>query len=147
MILKGPYMKQAMLEQRYKCYGHFYSIILGKYKFPCRSVLEIINKTGVSHQTVDLLKRTPDLVVIMMNPGASKPEVDQKIEIQMDSIPYMEITLTPTIPDRTQFQIMRVMEAKNWTHSRILNLSDLRDPDSGSFYQYFGKLDSCKQIC
>jgi len=142
MTSKSLYIDQAILEEKYKCYGYFYSIVLHDHKFPCRSVLEIVDKTKIPHQTDDLLKQIPDLVVIMMNPGASRPKIDQSIEVQLDSIKDMKISLTTTIPDRTQYQIMRIMEAKNWTHSRILNLSDLRDPKSGKFYKYFELVES-----
>ncbi len=137
------YVEQAILEEKYKCYGHFYSIVLDHHKFPCRSVLEIINNSIDYLHPNDFLKHPPELIAIMMNPGASRPKGDDpQTDVPVESINNMEITLTPTIPDRTQFQIMRLMEAKNWTHSRILNLSDLRDPESGRFYGYFETVQS-----
>jgi len=142
MTSNCPYTKQSILQAKYNCYGHFYSIISDNGEFPCRSVLEIVDKSIVPRKTDDLLKRTPDLVAIMMNPGASKPVVEQNLKVKLNSIPDMKIELTDTIPDKTQFQIMRIMKVKNWTHTRILNLSDLRDPESEKFYKYYESVES-----
>lgn len=85
----------------------------------------------------------PDVVVIMMNPGSSRPKeeghVDAVIEYPRVGNP-LEKELVLTQPDNTQYQIMRVAVSKGWSHIRIVNLSDLRDPKSGSFLQRVGGL-------
>jgi len=66
----------------------------------------------------------PDLMVVMMNPGSSRPLND------IDSFNFE----TETVPDRTQDQIMKLMVNCGYNYARILNLSDLREPKSSNFY-------------
>ncbi len=78
---------------------------------------------------------TPDLMVVMMNPGSSKPE---------DGID-MNTVVSKAIPDPTQKQIMKVMNGCNskYNYSRIINLSDLRESNSTEFYK---KLENLQNI-
>lgn len=94
--------------------GYFYTI--GEYSF--RKFLNIKRKTTS--------KTKPDLMVIMMNPGSSRPTKD------FENIYNKEV---PTIPDNTQDQIMRVMNNSNLDYARILNLSDLRETKSNILIQ------------
>jgi len=68
----------------------------------------------------------PDLMVVMMNPGSSFP---------LDGV---DDNSTPSVaePDTTQQQIVRVMDAASLDYARILNLSDLRTPDSNELYRF-----------
>jgi hypothetical protein len=80
--------------------------------------------------------REPDLLVIMMNPGASRP-----LEGLCDG--ESPGGLVPAQPDRTQYQIMRLLRAAQtsglpWHHARVFNLSDLRTPKSA---EMLAKLD------
>ena len=93
----------------------------------CRSHLNLKRKNAKS-------LTQPDLMVIMMNPGSSRPEngdCDGRKE-------------TKTIPDQTQFQIMRVMNRAGYDYARVLNLSDIREPDSAAFCKNIekGKYDA-----
>lgn len=135
------WVKQAVLEEKYACYGHFYSIIAGDKEYHCRGVLEIVSVSLGFDEPNRLSGRTPDATAIMMNPGSSKPEAPQNIRIDLNHMCSMNTELVLACPDRTQFQIMRIMEIKKWQHIRILNLSDLRDPNSGSFYEYFPRVE------
>ncbi len=83
----------------------------------CRKYLDIKKKEATIN--------TPDLMVIMMNPGGSEPLSGLDDERKP----------TPTKPDKTQDQIMRVMESKGFTYARILNLSDIRETKSAEFYK------------
>lgn len=58
----------------------------------------------------------PDLMVVMMNPGSSRP-IDGIEDNTKESL---------AIPDNTQNQIMKVMLNCNLQHARVLNLSDLK---------------------
>ncbi|TSE07926.1 DUF1643 domain-containing protein [Aquimarina algiphila] len=69
-------------------------------------------------------KTNPDLMVIMMNPGSSKP---------LDGIDNNN-KISEAKPDNTQDQIMRIMLHFGYEYSRILNLSDLRESKSKKFY-------------
>ena len=75
---------------------------------------------------------SPDLMVIMMNPGGSRPNNGED----------NSRTLTPAIPDKTQDKIMRVMQNTGYQYARILNLSDLRTPDSNKLYKFLRTNDS-----
>lgn len=74
----------------------------------------------------------PDLMVVMMNPGSSYP-LDG---IDDNSVP------SEAEPDTTQQQIMKVMDAAAFNYARILNLSDLRAPDSNELYRFLKSEES-----
>lgn len=84
---------------------------------------------------VGVLRNEPDLMVVMMNPGSSYP-LDG---IDNNSVP------SEAEPDTTQQQIMKVMDAAVFNYARILNLSDLRTPDSNELYRFF-KSESCSSV-
>lgn len=44
--------------------------------------------------------------------------------------------LVETIPDTTQYQVMKVMAARGWRHARVLNLSDLRETKSANLFRH-----------
>ncbi len=66
----------------------------------------------------------PDIMIVMMNPGGSKP---------VDDIDNNTIE-SEAIPDRTQDQIMKVMAACKLEYARVLNLSDIREPKSNKLF-------------
>jgi hypothetical protein len=125
----------------YEVFGHFYSIdFSGGKMVECRSVLEIVRKDSCPDDISQLAESEPDCIFIMMNPGSSCPlePVDQVVK--SSDIGKLEISLVKTKPDTTQYQVMRIMHYKNWNHVRVLNLSDLRNPKSGSFISSFKEL-------
>ena len=129
----------AELKKRFACYGHFYELVLmNGDRFKCRSVLEIVDAEISREVPSDISEMQPDVVVVMMNPGSSHPKdiyhMDKEIEYPRSS-DSMRKELVLTRPDNTQYQIMRVAVCQEWKHIRVLNLSDLRDPKSGSFLQ------------
>ena len=71
-------------------------------------------------------KSAPELMVVMMNPGSSYP---------LDGIENNTVS-SAAQPDNTQAQIMKVMEAVSIEYARVLNLSDLRTPDSNALYRF-----------
>ncbi len=136
----------AELKKTFRCYGHFYRLhIEGASPQLCRSVLEITSlpreAIGAGTDPDDLFSSSgkelnlPDAVVIMMNPGSSRPiedgDTDSLLTLPLPSGFQKPLVLTQ--PDNTQYQIMRVMVSKGWNHVRVLNISDLRDPKSPSF--------------
>lgn len=135
----------AELKKRFTCYGHFYELALaGGEQVKCRSVLEIVDTTIPQHDPSAIYQLEPDVVVIMMNPGSSHPknkELENDLFASSCAPGTKELVLTQ--PDNTQYQIMRVAVEQGWHHIRILNLSDLRDPKSGSFLQ---KAEACERI-
>jgi hypothetical protein len=135
----------AELKKRFTCYGHFYELTLSNgEQLKCRSVLEIVDGEIPQHDPSAISLLVPDVVVIMMNPGSSHPKDKQHEPGLFDTQlapDAKELVLTQ--PDNTQYQIMRVAVEKDWHHIRVLNLSDLRDPKSGSFIQ---KAEACAAL-
>lgn len=122
------------LKRKFGVFGHFYSVLVApKNVVECRSMLEIVVSEYDPKTTATLSSRKPDAVFIMMNPGSSRPltEVDNRIHAK--AIHELPISLVPTKPDTTQYQVMRVMHHCEWRHVRVLNLSDLRCPQSSVF--------------
>jgi hypothetical protein len=104
--------------------GHFYEMNICGAQESCRSLLEIRRR--------DQASGSYDLLVIMMNPGSSKPTDESKVTSWAMGA---EKKLVPTQPDTTQYQIMRLMDKVGLNFARIINLSDLRTPKSSIFYQ------------
>ena len=148
-----PFIYADELKKTFCCYGHFYRLqIAGTEPQLCRSVLEITSlpreAVGAGAGPEDLFNRPagnqtfkgvvqsqPDAIVIMMNPGSSRPleSGDTESLLTLPLPAGFRKPLVLTQPDNTQYQIMRIMTAKQWTHVRVLNISDLRDPQSTRF--------------
>lgn len=134
----------AELKQRFTCYGHFYELaLMNGERVKCRSVLEIVDGFIPQERPSEIARRLPDLVAVMMNPGSSHPKdmdhIDPEIGYpQPEPCAVKELVLTQ--PDNTQYQLMRIAVANDWHHIRVLNLSDLRDPKSGSFLRRVDEL-------
>ena len=84
----------------------------------CRKYLDIKRNEAISNKS--------DLMVVMMNPGSSRPEDGNE----------KNIIASKAVPDKTQDQIMKVMNNCNFNYARILNLSDLREAKSKVFYSH-----------
>lgn len=137
------YLFAEELNKHYEVYGHFYQLNLNEeLNRKCRSVLEIVSK-AVFPDIESIKKSLPDAVVIMMNPGSSKPKAGDNGSVYTEnSIVGLECDLVDTKPDNTQYQIMRLMAHFGWTHTRIINLSDLRSPKSSLFMETIKILES-----
>ena len=130
------------LKSRYDVFGHFYSVKISRNKVVhCRSVLELVEQADSSDELSVLSKRKPDAVFIMMNPGSSEPLVEVNNRIDAEELHELPISLVPTKPDTTQYQVMRLMHHCEWRHVRVLNLSDLRCSKSGEFFKQFKRLE------
>ena len=77
----------------------------------------------------------------MMNPGSSRPLIEVNNRIYADEVHDLSISLVPTKPDTTQYQVTRLMHYCEWRHVRILNLSDLRCSKSIEFFKQFKRLE------
>lgn len=132
------FIPAAELKKEFAVFGHFYSI--GDINY--RSVLEIVHKNIAITELGSLSSVLPDAIFIMMNPGSSKPLTEVSNSISINDIGQLEVSLVPTKPDTTQYQLMRVMKYCNWTHVRVLNLSDMRDPKSGNFFERYKNIEN-----
>ena len=149
------FLYAAELKKTFQCYGHFYRLnIQGTDPILCRSVLEITSlpreAVGAESDPNDLFRSSnrtsslPDAIVIMMNPGSSRP-IEEGDTNRLLTIPLpagFKKPLVLTQPDNTQYQLMRIMVSEGWNHLRILNISDLRDPKSPSFIARTQTLDA-----
>ena len=130
-------MNSEALLTRFAVYGRFYAKPVAGVDELLRDRLEI---APVGTPLADVLGKEPDLLVVMMNPGASRP-----LSALWDS--ELGEGFATAQPDRTQYQIMRLMLAARamglpWGHARILNLSDLRTPKSAIFVEKLQQYDS-----
>ena len=119
-----------VLLNRFAVYGRFYDKVIAGTPEKLRDRLEIAPRDMPLDEVVC---REPDLLVVMMNPGASRA-----LDAMWDNAGSHGFAAA--VPDRTQYQIMRLLVAaqaigKGWSHARILNLSDLRTPKSEEFIQ------------
>jgi len=94
-------------------YGLFYK---NNNKDSCRKYVNIIRK--------DPRVTSPDLMIVMVNPGSSKPK-DKN---------YNNSEEAETISDRTLDQIKIVMDKCDFNYARVLNLSDLKTETLDDFY-------------
>ena len=137
-----PFIPADKLKQKYGAFGHFYSVELAsKEVVECRSVLEIVANAHTPKDHSELSALRPDAVFIMMNPGSSRPLVEVNNHIRARAIRKLRVSLVPTKPDTTQYQVMRLMHFRGWRHVRVLNLSDLRSPKSAEFIKQFQRLE------
>ena len=130
------------LKTVYAVFGHFYTVELSRRRSVlCRSVLEIVEPAVSPGKLSGLSQREPDAVFVMMNPGSSRPLVAVDNRIRADAISELPVSLVPTKPDTTQYQVMRLMYYCQWRHVRVLNLSDLRCTKSTLFFKQFKRLE------
>lgn len=123
----------AELLQRFAVYGRFYRASFNGQPFELRSHLEIFEpEIGWP----DACAANADLVAVMMNPGASRP-----------TAPLNSDGWAPAIPDRTQYQLMKLaLNARGKgvviRHIRVINLSDLRTPKSAELFAALDRLSN-----
>jgi len=77
----------------------------------------------------------------MINSGSSRPLIEVENRIRARAIHKLRVSLVPTKPDTTQYQVMRLMHFQEWRHVRVLNLSNLRSPKSTEFIKMFQRLE------
>jgi hypothetical protein len=86
-------------------YGHYYRARIGPGQdAPKEELRDRLEIAPHDWPLADVDAREPDLLVIMMNPGASRP-----LHALWDG--DNPAGLVPAQPDRTQYQIMRLLRA------------------------------------
>ena len=130
-------------------YGHFYQMADRN----CRSTLEIVRDADAPDDPNDLLVCQPDVVCVMMNPGASTPidqahdpgnpiEIEDPWHIMCDG----NHNLVATNPDNTQRKIVDMMNFSNLSHVRVLSLFDIRQQNSDELLREIGNLPAAYSI-
>ncbi len=141
-------LKAESLKKEFAVFGHFYDRKFKNEVIPCREILEIISLGNVPHDFQGLPLAQAELIVVMMNPGSSKPASKSYIPIAISR--PSDITkkryIVAAKPDNAQYQIMRIMLINGWSHARILNLSDLRQPKSAVFMKTWPTLSESHSI-
>ncbi len=140
------FIPASTIKRRYIVKGRFYRV---NYKnqniIPCRSVLEILAREYEQLQSLE-----PDAFIVMENPGRSESleisegHMDGPLYLSTDTDLARHIQntiLTKAKPDRTQYQIMRLMNAYNWNHVRVINLSDIRTTNSNNMIELYAQLN------
>lgn len=123
------FIKAVELKKKYQVKGRFYDLAKGKSVTKCRSLLTITDTT---------LSNKKKLLVVMLNPGSSRPLDSEYVESQIPAsqINRLEhVSLIDTKPDTTQYQIMRVMNEFKYSYADVINLYDVREPKSGILFQ------------
>ena len=146
-MMTAAFIPARELKQYYHCLGFFYTLMLQNgNRVPCRSVLEILKtETFTEIPPENTAPSHSDALVIMMNPGSSRPlfpnptgPIVTSGEIGKIKHPNL---LVPTVPDPTQYQIVRLMAEQNWHHVRVVNLSDIRNANSNNFIKIVSQLN------
>lgn len=138
-VAEAQALRAADCKRLFAVHGLFYEQVIGGERWSCRSILELVAHDLVPPDDPSpVLDRRPDLLVVMMNPGSSR-SIDKGYTPPVVARPQ-EIaavrTLVPTVPDTTQYQVMKVMAARGWRHARVLNLSDLRESKSPNLFRH-----------
>lgn len=118
------FIKAKELKKKYQVQGRFYIMASPNLNIKCRSLLTITDTTTINEKK---------MLVIMLNPGSSRPHDDDYLEteILISNIDQLhDISLIDTKPDTTQYQIMRVMDKFQFSYANIINLYDIREPKS-----------------
>ncbi len=113
---------------RWQVWGCYQDLLLDGRRWPARSRLELFGQ-GLSAE--EAISGPPDLVAVMMNPGGSRPLAAPDAR-----------GWSLAQPDRTQLQLMKLAESVGQAtpgappirHLRVLNLSDLRTPQSAELF-------------
>lgn len=116
------WLPASELMNRFQVWGRFYQSCIAGVPEQLRSHLELFPSGWEPHRAIG---EPADLVVVMMNPGSSKPLLGGRA--------FRDFV--PTRPDNTQYQILRLIlrareSGRPWQHARVINLSDLRTPKS-----------------
>lgn len=122
------FIPAADLKKKYFVQGRFYSLTNNNNSAKCRSLLTITDRANSNHRK---------LLVVMLNPGSSRPLADNYNEptIPIKQIDKLkQVPLVPAKPDTTQYQIMIVMNVLNFSDAQIINLLDIREPKSGILF-------------
>ncbi|WP_157453688.1 hypothetical protein [Clostridium sartagoforme] len=139
------YSKEEVRD-KYIAKGSFYSVEQGYYK-GYRNDLHILDRNLVE-SGLNLTYSKPDILFIMMNPGGSEPINKQINSLTKDNLVkwLLKDNLVDAIPDETQDQIMRIMWNTGAQHSRIINISDIREGSSKKFYPLIKGIEDIHSI-
>lgn len=135
-------------------FEHVRNTYIDRLRMPAGWTIDLFEVTGVFYRRdgvpfracLDIAQRGASegctshragVVIVMMNPGSSKAldETGQAIPPEKypevaDSASIADVCAMPARPDRTQYQIMRLMLLNRWMRVRVVNVSDFLEKDS-----------------
>ena len=137
-------MTSLHIASKFSLWAHFYRLELGTQVLDCRSRVDIFrtpsNKTPESKSNIAAI---PDLVFVLSNPGSCRPEdMDGPFPLYKPDEMSDFSQLSRVAPDRTQIQLMRLLDMLELNHGRLLNLSDIRESCSLRFTKILRSLKS-----
>lgn len=112
------YKYKGELEAKYKVEASFYYRNIGEEQVLCRRAANI-KKINCENEPLDAY-------FVMMNPGKCKC-IDVS---QIAKNENMEFSFSPSRADPTMVRIMNIMDELGWKNIRIINISDIVEPDS-----------------
>lgn len=130
------WVEEEDLKQKYNVFASFYDVRLQNIDIQCRNDLHIFDINSDIDTSNFKEASIPQLLMIMMNPGKSNPlNLNYTPDCYYESDYHLirETGYVETVPDKTQFQVMRIMYNMGYSHARVINISDLRNPISGEF--------------
>ncbi|WP_019415072.1 hypothetical protein [Paenisporosarcina sp. TG20] len=121
-------LAETVLGERFIVWSQFFEETFVGDRVLIRPEASIKRREGTSTFNTEKHPRA-DAVIVMFNPGSCKPTLD-----------VHSGEWTESMPDKTQFQLMRLMEHMAWNEMKIVNLSDLCE---GNFTEFVGLLKRC----
>ena len=137
-------MTTLHMTSEFSLWAHFYRLKLGAQVLDCRSRVDIFRTSGgKTPESKSIVAAIPDLVFVLLNPGSCRPgDMDDVFPLYKPDEMSDFGQLSRVTPDRTQIQLMRLLDMLELNHGRLLNLSDIRESCSLRFTKTLRSLKS-----
>lgn len=113
------FINKRDLDQQYTVKASFYYRNIGGEQVLCRRAADI--------KSIDYKDEAIDAYFVMMNPGKCKSyDVTKVAKVEDNDVIFVEAS-----SDHTMARVMNIMKELRWKYIRILNVSDIVDPNSG----------------
>ncbi len=120
-------LSEKLLGERFIVWSQFFEETVAGDRILIRPEARITFREGTSAFNFEKHPRA-DAVIVIFKPGSCKPTLD-----------VHSGQWTESKPDKTQFQLMRLMEHMAWNEMKIVNLSDLCEGN-----EFLGLLKRCE---
>lgn len=120
MEVKMEFIYKRELDKRYAVKASFYYRNIDGEQVLCRRAADI--------KSIDYKDESIDAYFIMMNPGKCKSYDVTKVAKDEEA----DVFFSEAISDPTMARVMNIMKELGWKYIRILNMSDIVEPNSPS---------------
>ena len=120
MEVEMKFIYKRDLDQQYTVKASFYYRNIGGEQVLCRRAADI--------KSIDYKDESIDAYFIMMNPGKCKSYDGTKVAKDEEA----DVFFSEAISDPTMARVMNIMKELGWKYIRILNMSDIVEPNSPS---------------